>query len=716
MIPESETLVVQGRLFFANRAMCLRGLESYRHAGGPVPAEQDGSWLRYDFSGSVPRATASQVTRAICGAARRAAGGFVDVMVAASLGVRVRAGGSWKVCAPSLPGGANRRLGTLAFRNLQGVSAVAFSPGGTQLATANAAGEIWLWQVTSGELLHQLVGHDAVTTMRGTSSLVQAISFAPDGGMLVSGGLDGIIRIWDPATGKQLKKRSAHTGPEGVLDVAVSPDGTSLASVGSGGVAKIWGARSGRVLAELDCQGIAHRCVFSLLGERLVTLVGRGRCLIWDLTKSEVEHSIEAEYGFENLAISSDGRTLALGHAQHPPSLWDVESGRKLGTMKSPNDRILEHFGCLCFNPAGTHLAVFHWGAYDERSGFLPNSLRLWDVQSGACGPLFEGALKDPRSMSFSPDGKFLVTSGDTGLRGTAPRIWDVAHAKESQLLPGHAAAVCSLSFEPNGRWLASCGEDHSVRVWDLQNGQQVMSLPWDTVLSPFGAFSPDGGSLLVAGGALRIWQPAQAGWSVHPAYREAARRLEFAHGGRLIALSQQGNLSVWAPEGERELLGIPGVVDFCLSFEGGRVLMALEEGGLKLLDLEPVSTTTVSVKGSGFRALALSETRQLCAFIDAEGGLHGFDLIDGVELYARPDAHARSLALTPGGSQLAVGRDDGSIWMLNSMNGEKSCDLRGHCGAVRVLRISPDGSQLASGSEDTTILLWPLKSGHPSP
>jgi WD40 repeat protein len=73
---------------------------------------------------------------------------------------------------------------------------VAFSPDGTQLASGSEDKRIKLWQVSSGNCLNTLEGHQ---------NLVRSVAFSPDGTLLASGSDDATIRIWDLATGACLQ-------------------------------------------------------------------------------------------------------------------------------------------------------------------------------------------------------------------------------------------------------------------------------------------------------------------------------------------------------------------------------------------------------------------------------------------------------------------------------------------------------------------------------
>src|SRR5262245_42769208 len=178
---------------------------------------------------------------------------------------------------------AARKICTLRGRNFDTAYRMVFSPDGKRLAGHTeenlVRGVVKLWDVSTGELLFTLQGHDR---------FIYRLAFSPDGSRLASAGDDGTVRLWDLSTGKMIHILQ-HEHP--VHSVAFGPDGKRLASGLLKGQIQIWDTDEGLMLLTLLTEGDTDN-VSSLAflssphGERLVSVSQEKKSVkIWDGTR-----------------------------------------------------------------------------------------------------------------------------------------------------------------------------------------------------------------------------------------------------------------------------------------------------------------------------------------------------------------------------------------------------------------------------------------------
>ncbi len=595
----------------------------------------------------------------------------------------------------------------------EGVNDVAYSPDGKYLATASDDASVTVWEITPDGVREMLKLPEGSHT-----DVVRGVTFSPDGKRLATAGQDGTAKVWDAFTGEEIlvltEQNNLTVGYfAGAMQVDFSPDGKRLATANLDGVPKVWDAFTGEELLALPGHtDLVADIEFSPDGKLLATSGLDNTAKLWDATTGEELFTLSGHtFWVEKLAFSPDGAVLVTAGNDETAKVWDVATGQELFTLVGHEGWV----DAVAFSPDGKRLAT---GSYD-------GTAKIWDATIGQELLTLTGHQSTVRGVAFSPDGRQLATGS---YDGTA-KIWNTAPGQELLTLT-NPDQILDVTYSPDGTLLASVGEE-KVRVRDVASGETVLVLPEENpadALFRSVTFSPDG-ALLAAGdttGTVSMWNidtgeelltlNGHTNWVFDLAFSP--------DGTRLATSSLDGTAKVWdissaldaGAESAQELLALTGHTDqvwgVTYSPDGTRLATASWDDTVKIWDAA-TGEELLSLP-SGERdvfTVAFSPDGARLAMGNQDGTTIMWDANTGEKLFTMSGHTGVLLRLTfsPDGNRLATASFDSTAKVWDAHTGQELVTLFGNASNVSGVAFNPDGTRLVTSGMDRTVRFYIL-------
>ena len=316
--------------------------------------------------------------------------------------------------------------------------------------------------------LHADEGVDlgSLIVLRGHTDSITDIAFSPDGTQLATASLDGTIQIWDALDGSQVRTISGHSA--GVRSVDFSPDGTLLASGSDDRTAKLWNVADGSL----------ERTLFPLLDSRVVEIefspdgslvaFGGNRCVVelrrvpsGILSRTIVPLGCAPGNGgsveFWGLQFNQDGSRVLTGEGR-PCCGGGILQWWEAGEYTPPE---LLKTGIvvvrdMALSPDGSEIALALVGLSD---------FWLLDAITGEVKAVLPDHVFRVNDVEYSPDGSLLASaSNDTGVG-----LWRASDGVLLKMLDGHRMQATAVAFSPDGLNLATGSNDGELLLWDVE-------------------------------------------------------------------------------------------------------------------------------------------------------------------------------------------------------------------------------------------------------
>ncbi|MBY0527075.1 MAG: hypothetical protein K2R98_27015 [Gemmataceae bacterium] len=494
--------------------------------------------------------------------------------------------------------------------------------------------------------------------LKGHTETVYAVAYSPDGKYVVTASFDKTLKLYEAATGKELKTFAGTTGHTNlILSLAFHPQGHGIASGSSDNSVKLWDIPSENALR--------------------------------DFVHADAVNAI---------ALSADGKLLAGAGKDGTVKLWNPADGKPISELKG-------HVGPVtgvAFNADGKLVA----------STGSDGTVRFWDSAKGQPISVVGAHTGAANNVQFHTTSTYACSVGDDGML----KFWQLPQPVAKDV-PAHADQVTALALSPDGAQVYSASADKTVKVTAFANPAQTRALVGAT--GAVNAVAP--GGTLVAGGTadnrLILWNAADGkvlsngvahggpvtGVSFHP------------QATQLVTSGADGLVKLWAlpPVPGRALAHPDGVTSIALSPDQKRLITG---GTDKVVRSWNLTTNAIERQFPGHAgavtAVALSPNGQLLVSGGDDATIRFWNQTNGQQsdMFGGHAAPVTTLAFHPANTQLLSASEDGTVklWALPPA----APKLFAHPDLLTSAAISPDGAKLLTGCNDKQARLWNLTSG----
>jgi WD40 repeat protein len=517
-----------------------------------------------------------------------------------------------------------------------------WSPQGDRFVTAQN-NEAVIWDAAAGTELSTLSGHEGI---------VRNASWSPSGDYIVTPSFDNTAILWDANSGLAI---STFPGTDWyILFASWSPSGDRFALRGLGRVT-IYETATGAEVLNIPLPGLwTQGTGFSPDGTKFITTIFQdGTARLFDAETGELLSILSGLTQGRGVSWSPSGDLAAVVGADGSVRIWDTVTGLELQKLPFFGSDSVE------WSPAGDRVYAAGRETTDIKVFELSPAILTFPGMPGLVG---YGA--------WSPDGQQV---GRTFSNGIA-KVWSVATGKEVFNLETGIGSdqVSGVKWSPSGDRILTWNDDNTTRVWDAASGELLLEFTGHEGGIFYGDWSPDGSRIVTGGfndGKVFVWDSATGEqiWQVTPPGAEVSFAKWSPDGNHLVTTGDNGQGTIRdAATGEVFLQlfpeGYPDWVEGAAWSHDGKRIVILSSGTGQVFDT--TNGKVLSKLSSGLTSAWVvhwSPTDELIFTLGGDGIYRSFDAATGTELLVYEIGGFPSGALSPDGTQMLIGTNDGA-------------------------------------------------------
>lgn len=611
--------------------------------------------------------------------------------------------------------------------NEHGTNSVVFSPDGDSLASGGYR-EILLWDVATSKILNSFIGHKGWVR----------VGFVKDSDTLISFG-NRVVILWDIASGRKIREIKIIDS-NGIRRFFLTLFGrevwsaylylnkktdNGIAAIGyKNGIVRLKDATTGKQLREIQGhKDIVNQLTISPDGKILAVDIYNSPPSLWDIATGKKLKVLSENVSLGGMfTFSRDNKTLIYQTAFDGIELWNVESGKLRATLGNNSNRI----GPITFSPDAKQFI----------GGSADGLIRTWDALTGKeLSILTTGHTQGINAIAFSRDGNTLVVGINKTIQlwdtkthtlisdetQQAEKLIDLTFSADDNIV----TSICKLRFHikkrDDYRKESISGE---LRLWNASNGEFLSFSPIESTKgeAPVLPNQRNVSGSTQAMSADSILKTTKTSKGVEKILKYQIHGLaKFSQNSLMLATPLNSSLAtgndrysiiLWDVPSRQVLFRLYGhkkeIKAIAFTADGKVLASGSKDGTIRLWDTK--TGKQIQELSSGLKTtLAFSSDGNSIASVVNNNQIQLWDVSSGQKTSTLNGKIGECYALTysPDRKFLASGSHDGTVLLWDVKTGRKLKEFIGHDNWIKAVKFSPDSKTLASGSEDGVIFLW---------